>query len=256
MSIDWITVAAQIINFLVLVWLLKRFLYRPILNGIDAREAEIANRMAEATVAEEKARAIEGQYHGQLTSLHANEAAMTDRALQKAGDERDALLTKARSQLEQERKDWATHLEEEGHKYTTELHRAGAEALLSLTRKALDDLADETLEEQIVAHVTSRLRPMSEELLKAAGEDAEATATTRDPLPKAARKRLEADLNDILLDMPLRFDTDRAQAPGLILRLGGAQVAWTVDTYIDGLNTLLEEKLAAGVGVKVQGDGH
>ena len=36
MSIDWITVAAQLINFLVLVWLLKRFLYRPILNGIDA----------------------------------------------------------------------------------------------------------------------------------------------------------------------------------------------------------------------------
>ena len=36
MSIDWITVAAQIVNFLVLVWLLKRFLYRPILNGIDA----------------------------------------------------------------------------------------------------------------------------------------------------------------------------------------------------------------------------
>ena len=48
MSIDWITVAAQIVNFLILVWLLKRFLYRPILDGIDAREREIAERMAEA----------------------------------------------------------------------------------------------------------------------------------------------------------------------------------------------------------------
>ena len=48
MSIDWITVIAQIANFLVLVWLLKRFLYRPILDGIDAREAEIARSMAEA----------------------------------------------------------------------------------------------------------------------------------------------------------------------------------------------------------------
>ncbi|HAB91660.1 MAG TPA: F0F1 ATP synthase subunit B, partial [Pseudomonas sp.] len=46
MSIDWITVLAQIANFLVLLWLLKRFLYRPILDGIDAREAEIARRMA------------------------------------------------------------------------------------------------------------------------------------------------------------------------------------------------------------------
>ena len=47
MTIDWITVAAQIANFLVLVWLLRRFLYRPILDGIDAREAEIAKLVAQ-----------------------------------------------------------------------------------------------------------------------------------------------------------------------------------------------------------------
>jgi len=54
MSVDWVTVAAQIGNFLVLVWLLKRFLYKPILNGIDAREAEIATQMGEAAVAGKK----------------------------------------------------------------------------------------------------------------------------------------------------------------------------------------------------------
>jgi F-type H+-transporting ATPase subunit b len=38
MLIDWFTVAAQAINFLILVWLLKRFLYKPVLNAVDARE--------------------------------------------------------------------------------------------------------------------------------------------------------------------------------------------------------------------------
>lgn len=54
MSIDWITVLAQLANFLVLVWLLKRFLYRPILDGIDAREAEITKSMAAAGEAQQK----------------------------------------------------------------------------------------------------------------------------------------------------------------------------------------------------------
>jgi len=49
MSIDWVTVLAQLANFLLLIWLLRRFLYRPIIAGIDAREAEIARRMAAAT---------------------------------------------------------------------------------------------------------------------------------------------------------------------------------------------------------------
>jgi F-type H+-transporting ATPase subunit b len=48
MLIDWFTVVAQIINFLILVWLLKRFLYKPILNAIDAREKKIAKELADA----------------------------------------------------------------------------------------------------------------------------------------------------------------------------------------------------------------
>jgi len=255
MSIDWITVIAQIVNFLVLIWLLKRYLYRPILNGIDAREAEIADRMLAATHAEEKAEAAEARYLDEIATLHANESAMTDTARQKAEAARDVLLADAHEMFEKERKDWDAHLKQEGHKYIAELHKIGAEALLSLTRKVLGDLADETLEERIVAHVVTQLAPMSEDLRNAAGGLAKAVATTRDPLPKAARKKLEADLQDIVPNVTLRFETDTAQSPGLILRMGGAQVAWTVDTYIDGLNALLDEHPAAEKTVEGQGDG-
>ena len=37
MLIDWFTVGAQALNFLILIWLLKRFLYRPVLAAIEAR---------------------------------------------------------------------------------------------------------------------------------------------------------------------------------------------------------------------------
>ncbi len=255
MSIDWITVIAQIVNFLVLIWLLKRYLYRPILNGIDAREAEIADRMLAATHAEEKAEAAEARYLDEIATLHANESAMTDTARQKAEAARDVLLADAHEMFEKERKDWDAHLKQEGHKYIAELHKMGAEALLSLTRKALGDLAGETLEERIVAHVVTQLVPMSENLRKAAGSVAEAVATTRDTLPKAARELLEADLQDIIPNVALRFETDTEQSPGLILRVGGAQVAWTMDTYIDGLNAILDENSAVGKVFEVQGDG-
>jgi len=48
MLIDWFTIAAQALNFLILVWLMKRFLYKPILNAIDAREQRIARELADA----------------------------------------------------------------------------------------------------------------------------------------------------------------------------------------------------------------
>ena len=55
MLIDWFTVGAQVVNFLVLVWLLKRFLYKPVLQAIDAREKQVASQLAKA--AEERAQA-------------------------------------------------------------------------------------------------------------------------------------------------------------------------------------------------------
>ena len=48
MLIDWFTVGAQAVNFIILVWLLKRYLYKPILNAVDAREKRIAAELADA----------------------------------------------------------------------------------------------------------------------------------------------------------------------------------------------------------------
>jgi len=252
MSIDWITVIAQIANFLVLVWLLKRFLYRPILDGIDAREAEITRRMAEAGEAEKKAQTAETEFRQQQKQLLSDQDSAIEQALQESENQRDSLLAEARTKLEQEQKDWHKHLERERQKFTAQLQRAGEETLLELTRKALRDLADESLEEAIVRHVSARLRPIASELSEAAGDSKEAVATTRDPLPQAAQGLMQADLKNLLPSMTLRFETDPQQAPGLVLRVGGAQVAWTVDSYTEEFDALLSERMGAGASGRVQ----
>ncbi len=255
MSIDWITVIAQIANFLLLVWLLKRFLYRPILDGIDAREAEIARRMAEAGQAQKKAQAAEAEYRKQQAQLLSDRNAMVDQALSASENQRDTLLADAHAKLEQEQKDWHTHLERERHRFTAQLQRAGEGALLELTRKALRDLADASLEEAIARHAGARLQALATELGHAAGDSSEAVATTREALADAAQAQIQTDLDTLLPGLKLRFEIDPHQAPGLILRVGGAQVAWTVDSYIDEFEALLNDRLAAGASGRMQTNG-
>ncbi|MCK9540045.1 hypothetical protein [Dokdonella sp.] len=239
MSIDWITVAAQILNFLVLVWLLKRFLYRPILDGIDAREKEIAERMGEAARIRAVAEAAEADYQAQVASLRAGREGTLEAARKAAEAERDALLAEARERLAREQAERAVQRVEEARRYRAELQRDGAAALLSLTRKALKDLADETLEARIVAHASDRLAAMADDLRKAAGDSLQAIALTHEPLSQAARERLGNELAQLIPGITVTFRSEPAQAPGLVLRLGGAQVEWTVDSYIDGLDALL-----------------
>ncbi|OAN76419.1 F0F1 ATP synthase subunit B [Jannaschia sp. EhC01] len=243
MSIDWITVAAQIANFLVLVWLLKRFLYRPILDGIDAREAEITARMQEAVVAKERARKAEQDHLEQVRALHVQQADMAAAVRREAEAQRDALLAEARASLEAERTAAQARQKAEARQFGAKLQNAGGAALLSLTRKALTDLADETLEGRIAQHLGTRLGPMADDLRAAAGDGTAAIVTSHDALPSSAQQDLTAHLNHVFPDIPVDFQTDPEQAPGVILRIGGAQLDWTVDGYIDSLDEMMGAQL-------------
>lgn len=241
MSVDWITVAAQIANFLVLVWLLKRFLYRPILDGIDARERQISERMAEADRIREAAEAAEAEHKAEIAQLKAGREGVLDEARKAAETERNAMLAKAHERLRREQAAREEERADEARRYSADLQHKGASALVTLTRKALHDLAGETLEERIVARAASRLDSMTADLAAAAGDAREAVITTREPLPPDLCADLETRLSATLPDIEVSFRTDPAQSPGLGLRLGGAQLDWTVDSYIDGLQAMLDD---------------
>ena len=255
MSIDWITVIAQIANFLLLVWLLKRFLYRPILDGIDAREAEISRRMAQAGEARNKAEAAGADYQKLKSQLLSDQDEVVDEALRAAESQRDILLANARSKFKQEQEGWHRYLQQERSKFTTQLQQAGTETLLELTRKALHDLADETLEGAIVRHVSTHLHAIAAELSQAIDDNSVAVATTYEALPEAAQMQLQTDMDKLLPGIALRFETDAQQSPGLILRVGSAQVAWTLDSYIDEFDALLNDRLATDISNRVRVDG-
>lgn len=255
MSIDWVTVAAQIGNFLVLVWLLKRFLYKPILNGIDAREAEIAARMGEAEIAQKKAAAAEAEFLEKKQNLLADNSANAERIREQAEQEKEALLAATREKLEREKQDWMAHLEAEREAFTRELHLASAETLYQLVRRALRDLADEDLEEHIALNVMRKLQPLAQELASAADRAEQAIATTHAPLSEVTQEAMRAALERLAPGLPLNFTADASQAPGLILRIGSIQVAWTVDSYTDDQINLLADRLAAGDSGRVRNHG-
>lgn len=248
MSIDWITVAAQLANFLVLVWLLKRFLYRPILDGIDAREAEITERMEVALRVKEEARTMEADYRSQLAALQSEQASVSDAARRKAEEERDVLLADAHDRIERERAAWQAHLDEEALNFTTKMQEAAGHALLELTRKALLDLADQSLEAHIAAHLAEKISTMDGDLRHAAGNPDEASVTSQDSLPPAIKDDLVVELRRRFPEIAVHFETNARQSPGLSLHIGGAHLEWTVETYIDGLGTRMVEQLATDAG--------
>lgn len=97
MLIDWFTVSAQVVNFLVLVWLLKRFLYKPILDAIDAREDRIAAEIADADEKRAEARKERDEFREKNEAFDQQRASLLLEATDEASAERQRLLDEARA---------------------------------------------------------------------------------------------------------------------------------------------------------------
>ena len=96
MLIDWFTVGAQALNFLILVWLLKRFLYKPILHAIDAREKRIAAELADADAKRAEAEKARDEFQRKNEEFDRQRAALLSQATDEANAERQRLLDEAR----------------------------------------------------------------------------------------------------------------------------------------------------------------
>src|ERR1700683_5526283 len=100
MLIDWFTVGAQALNFLILVWLLRHFLYKPILDAIDAREQRIATELADAAALKAESKKEQDEYQRKNQALEAERVTLLSRATDEAKARREALLADAHRQAD------------------------------------------------------------------------------------------------------------------------------------------------------------
>src|SRR5271156_5049234 len=100
MLIDWFTVGAQVLNFLILVGLLKHFLYKPILDAIDARERRIAAELADAAGKQAAADRQRDEFRNKSRSFDEERGALLGKAAEEAKAERERLVAEARKEAD------------------------------------------------------------------------------------------------------------------------------------------------------------
>ena len=161
MLIDWFTVVAQAINFLILVWLLKRFLYKPILHAIDEREKGIAAQLAEAEAKKAEAQKERDDFQHKNEAFDQERAALLKKATDEANAERQRLLDEARKDADALRAKRQEALRTEQRNLSQEIIRWTQKEVFAIARKTLADLAATSLEERMGEVFVGRLRALT-----------------------------------------------------------------------------------------------
>ncbi len=187
MLIDWFTVGAQVLNFLILVWLLKRFLYKPILHAIDAREKRIATELADADAKQSQAEKERDEFQKKNEEFDQQRDALLSKATDEAKAERQRLLDEARQAADALRAKRQDALKREQQSLNDEIIRRTREEVFAIARKTLTDLAGTSLEERMSEVFTRRLRELNDE-----AKEGLATGPENIVRPGARAQRLRA----------------------------------------------------------------
>src|ERR1700678_2450952 len=257
MLIDWFTVGAQAVNFIILVWLLKRFLYKPILNAVDAREKRIAAESAAAGAREAEARESRDEFDRKNRQFDQDRSALMAKAALEIKAEHERLTDDARKAAKDLLSAQHAAARNDATALMDQMMRLAAGEVFDVARRALSDLASMTLEERLGEIFTRRLREMKPEAkqllglaLRASG--AAAVVRSRFSLGEQEKASIQNALNETFsADIRLTFETAPDGICGIELTAGGQKLSWSIAGYL----VALEEKAQALINAQIKPSG-
>jgi len=247
MEVDWVTTIAQIINFLVLVALLRIFLFRPIVKAMDERDSKIASRLAEA---EEKWKQAEEEKeifrvkNLELENLRQEKLALVTTETETLKKE---LVKNAREEVDQIQKKWKDTLQEEKSTFLNELRRRACEQTCAVARHALRDLANSDLEKLVMDVFITRLKEMDKKEWKAINQSLLKTKnkitilTAFDMAENNKKIFLNLLREQFSNDTEVTFKTSSDLILGMECIVADRKIAWSLDHYLDELEKNIKE---------------
>lgn len=241
MEVNWFTVIAQIVNFLILVWLLKRFLYKPVLDAIDQREEKIAKQLSDAEEKKAEAEKERTLYVQKNITFDNERTAKLEEVREEVSSEKKRLLEEARKESSVLRSKYEETLKQQKQDLKDSVKRKTKEAVFSIASKTLTDLANANLEEQAVDVFIAKIKSLdadSKTKLKNALENADMKVTIKSvfEIPLPIKHELEKRIKEITeQENDFLYQMDPNLISGIEIGTKAYQVSWNIESYLDAL---------------------
>jgi len=247
MKIDWFTVIAQIVNFLILVFLLRRFLYKPILNAIKEREQKIATQLKDSNAKMAVAKKEQDEFKQKNDVFDKQKSDMMAKVVSDADAERQKLLEEARTQANALSAKIAEASKKALEHMNSDIVQRTQDEVFAISRKTLSDLASAGLEEQSVKIFIARLNELKDDEKKKFIADFK---TDQNPvlissafdLPVKIHDEIKKAVDHILgPNTKFEFKTAPELISGIELTTKGYKLGWNISEYLSSMEKSIAE---------------
>ncbi|NBC64206.1 MAG: hypothetical protein GVY07_00915 [Bacteroidetes bacterium] len=247
MEINWFTFTAQIVNFLILIWLLKRFLYTPLQNVMKNREEEVLSRLEEARQKLVHAEEMSKEYQEKMDQLEEQKEEWLEEAKRETESFRKELLQTARNEVDAIHAKWMKALESEKRLLMEALERQSVQKILSIVEKIVIDLSDSDLEQQTIQRFLEKIKTKDEAgktQVEKIRSEKEIEIVSSFPLEKKDRQKIDSVIQGMFSDQTTyKYTTDSDLGFGIELQSNGWKLGWNMKMYLNELRSEVDSLL-------------
>jgi F-type H+-transporting ATPase subunit b len=244
MQISLFDIIAMVVNFFITLFLLQKFLYKPVMGIMEKRQAMVEATIRESETKMQEADELIETYRGRLEGIEDEERTMLDRARKEAQETKERLLTGYRADADERRDAYFAEVEEQKDSFETMLRRTLGTSSLSLARNILRNLTGDDLEEKSFDTLIQRIRELQERSDGIPVSGAPLILTSAKPVPDERRRKVEKTLRDTLGSAPdLRYEVDEDLVIGYALDFESYTLQANARKYLEESERAVMEQL-------------
>ncbi len=248
MLIDQFTVVAQILNFVILLVLLNRFLFRPVRKAIQSRQERIENQWQVAQQQIQNAKAEIEAFHQKQCWFDQEKSVLWQQAQQEVDVWRQSELSCIKKEWEELRSQWLGLFEQEKQSALLALKQQMVQRIFQISQHVVAEMMNVDLEQHLAKMMISRLEELPEEKWRDLAENFAGSrliwVCSSFALDAQNSLQLQEVLQHHLGPIQLRYDIDPQRERGIEIELDGCKLGWVLDHYIRELEEQVSQNLA------------
>lgn len=248
---DLFTFIATIVNFIILVVLLRIFLYDRVLEAVRKRQEEMKRRWEEAEKEKQHAEEEKERYARQTEELSEKEQTILEEKQQEAESRRNEMLENAKQELEEKKEQWQRSLDRKAKGLTNVIRENITAEVVKLTKLIVEDLADADFKNKIAELFVRKLQDLdTDEKGKIRQEFQKSKGLTVNSSFALSREQKQNIRGALGLDTKaaIEFTKKEDGVLGLELVSGDKVYAWHVDDYLGRVEQSILQTARKGMG--------
>lgn len=244
MHIDWFTLVAQIINFLILMGLLQHFLFKPVLKHMDEREQRIENQLQDARKKRQTAEQEAEAYRQQQQDLNNQKDQLLAQSKREVETQKKEMMEQARKEVNEVQAQWKTSIRDEQDQFIQKLIDTMGHQVFEICNHLMANLASDDLDRQMLAQFLKQYqqqpqnqRAAFESIMR---QQSQVLVESHSKIPDDIRSKLEQSL---LQGIKARYQVNEDLIGGLVIHAGARKLSWTIRNYLEGAQETFKQLL-------------